>query len=252
MSAAPETPATPLPVTDLVTVMQRDGHVFLTADAMQPLFAARHALNDWPAFVASWNGMPIDTYMADGGRYRRRLYAVYTADAGGVQRSAHAPHYQGLEYNHLNGDVARWFEPITAEIGSGPTMNAVLAFCHDLFGRLATAVKRWHVEVHQFRIEAVSGESGKPTPEGVHRDGVDYVLVLLVRRHNIASGTTTIHSPDGRDLGSFTLTQPFDATLIDDHRVYHGVTPVQPIDEGEPAFRDVLVVTFRGLAGAIE
>jgi hypothetical protein len=36
-------------------------------------------------------------------------------------------------------------------------------------------------------------EPGQPTPEGVHRDGVDYVLVLMVRRTNIAQGTTTIH-----------------------------------------------------------
>ncbi|MDB5972624.1 MAG: hypothetical protein JWQ90_5074 [Hydrocarboniphaga sp.] len=247
MSAAPE-PSTLPSVAELVAGLQRAGHVFLTADAMQPLLTAQGALTDWPAFVASWDGMPIDTYMADGGRYRRRLYAVYAADDTGRHRGAHQPHYQGLEYNPLNGDVARWFEPITPAIGDGPTMHAVLGFCHGLFGRLAPATRRWHVEVHQFRIEAVSGESGKPTPEGVHRDGVDYVLVLLVRRHNIASGTTTIHSPDGADLGSFTLQKPFDATLIDDRRVYHGVTPVQPIDAAQPAFRDVLVVTFRGLA----
>jgi hypothetical protein len=247
MSAAPDNAATPPPVAELVAGLQRAGHVFLTADAMQPLLAAQRALGDWPAFVASWDGMPIDEYMADGGRYRRRLYAVYSADARGHRREAHQPHYQGLEYNHLNGGVGRWFEPITADIGSGTTMNAVLGFCHGLFGALAPTTQRWHVEVHQFRIEAASGENGKPTPEGVHRDGVDYVLVLLVRRHNIASGTTTIHSPDGADLGSFTLQQPFDATLIDDHRVYHGVTPVQPIDDSQAAFRDVLVVTFRAV-----
>ena len=32
---------------------------------------------------------------------------------------------------------------------------------------------------------------------------------------------------------------------MDDDRVFHGVTPVEPIDPAEPAFRDVLVVTFR-------
>jgi hypothetical protein len=248
MPAASENAAAPPSVAELATRLERAGHVFLNGDAMQPLLAAQRALSDWPAFVASWNGMPIDTYMADGGRYRRRLYAVYSADESGHRRSDHQPHYQGLEYNHLNGDIARWFEPIAPATGDGPTMHAVLGFCHGLFGRLAPATRRWHVEVHQFRIEAVGGEGGKPTPEGVHRDGVDYVLVLLVRRHNIASGTTTIHSPDGADLGSFTLQQPFDATLIDDRRVYHGVTPVQPIDAAEPAFRDVLVVTFRGAA----
>jgi hypothetical protein len=114
-----------------------------------------------------------------------------------------------------------------------------------LFGSLVPAPVRWHVEVHQFRIEARSGVKGLPTPEGLHRDGVDYVLVLLINRRNIGSGTTTIHALDGRTLGAFTLTAPCDAALVDDARVFHGVTPVEPVDPRLPAFRDVLVVTFR-------
>ena len=196
MSAAAAAPSVPTPsIAELADGLKRAGHVFLQGAAMQPLLQAERALDDWPAFVAAWDGMPLDTYMADGGRYRRRLYAVYQADARGIERAAHQPHFQGLEYNPLNGNVARWFEPIADAVGSGATMHAVLGFCHRLFGSLAPAVNRWHVEVHQFRIEAAAGEAGKPTPEGVHRDGVDYVLVLLVRRHNIASGTTTIHTP---------------------------------------------------------
>ena len=77
-------------------------------------------------------------------------------------------------------------------------------------------------------------------------NGVDYVLVLLIRRRNIAEGTTTIQAIDDRSLlGSFTLTEPFDAALVDDARVYHGVTPVEPLDPAEPAYRDVAVITFR-------
>jgi hypothetical protein len=103
----------------------------------------------------------------------------------------------------------------------------------------------WHIETHQFRIEARTGESGLPTPEGSHRDGVDYVLVLLIRRQNIQSGVTTVQGADGADLGSFTLAAPFEAALVDDHRVFHGVTAVEPVDAALPAYRDVLVVTFR-------
>ena len=108
----------------------------------------------------------------------------------------------------------------------------------------------WHVEMHQFRIEARSAETGRPTPEGMHKDGVDYVLVLLINRRNIASGVTTIHGDGGRMLGQFTLTAPFDAAIVDDQRVAHGVTPVQPLDPAEPAYRDVLVVTFKNAAAA--
>jgi hypothetical protein len=110
---------------------------------------------------------------------------------------------------------------------------------------LSPSVAEWKTEIHQFRIEAAPGTAGKPTPEGMHRDGVDWVLVLLVKRHNIRSGTTTIADLDKRPLGSFTLTHPFDAAIVDDSRVYHGVTPIEPIVAGEPAYRDVLVVTFR-------
>jgi hypothetical protein len=101
------------------------------------------------------------------------------------------------------------------------------------------------VECHQFRIEARAGEDGKPTPEGLHRDGVDWVLVMLVARENIAEGVTSIHDNTRELLGRFTLTAPLDAAFVDDSRVYHGVTPVVPIDPARPAYRDVLVVTFR-------
>jgi hypothetical protein len=110
---------------------------------------------------------------------------------------------------------------------------------------LAPAQAGWHIEAHQFRIEAAPGAAGLPTPEGMHRDGVDYVLVLLVERSNIDSGTTLIGEGTEGFSSSFTLTEPFDAALVDDHRAYHGVTPVQAIDAQLPAHRDVLVVTFR-------
>jgi hypothetical protein len=71
------------------------------------------------------------------------------------------------------------------------------------------------------------------------------VLVLLIARTNISSGTTTMHDLAGRQLGSFTLSAPLDAALVDDARVKHGVTPVEPIDAAQPAYRDVLVVTLR-------
>jgi hypothetical protein len=41
------------------------------------------------------------------------------------------------------------------------------------------------------------------------------------------------------------LTEPLDAALVDDARVSHGVTSVEAIDPSAPAYRDVLVVTFK-------
>ncbi len=238
---------TPAAATD--GTLARSGFVFVKGGEMRAMLEAAGSLADWSAFEASWGDLEVDTYMADGGRYRRRRHAVLAVDReGGVTRQPHQPHYQTVDYNPLNGGLDRWFAPVRSDIAAGPCLNTIVTFCGRLFSGLSPTITKWKAEVHQFRIEANPGEAGKPTPEGMHRDGVDWVLVLLIRRHNIRSGTTTIADLGKTSLGSFTLTDPLDAAIVDDSRVYHGVTPIEPIVEGEPAWRDVLVVTFRDAA----
>jgi hypothetical protein len=228
----------------LTEAIRTDGYRFVRAADMRAMLEQAGPLTDWAAFASSWNDLGPDSYMADGGRYRKRRHAVFAASADGIERQPAQPHYQSRDYNALNGGIERWFEPIAKPVAAGAAMTTILAFCRSLFGAASPAAV-WHIEVHQFRIEARSGQEGRPTPEGMHRDGVDYVLVLLVNRTNIVSGVTSVHDLAGKELGEFTLTQPCDAALVDDARVMHGVTPVEPLDPAEPGFRDVLVVTFR-------
>ena len=234
-------------LTPVADTIRRNGFAFVRAPEMR-LLLQEAGLADWEDFAATWGHLGVDAYMADGGRYRRRRFGVFRAAPAGITRKPHQPHYQSRDYNPLNGGVERWFEPVTEPAARHPAMTAILRTCHSLFDRLTPAELRpeaWHVEIHQFRIEARPGQEGRPTPEGMHRDGVDWVLVLMVRRENVASGETTIYDLVRRPLGSFTLTAPLDSALVDDSRVYHGVTPVVPLDPARPAYRDVLVVTFR-------
>lgn len=205
-------------------------------------------LQDWAEFAGSWDDLAPDTYLAAIGLQRQRRHAVFSATPGGpVQSRPHQPHYQSLHYNRLQGDIKRWFEPVSPVVLDSISLRTILGFFRALFDHLVSEPPQWHIEIHQFRIEARAGQAGEPTPEGVHRDGVDYVLVLLIDRENIASGVTTIQDSEGKELGSFTLRQPFDAALVDDTRVYHGVTAVTGLDPGLPAHRDVLVITFRSV-----
>ena len=235
------------------TRFHQAGFMFLEGEETRALLPAEAvSAPAWEAFAASWEGMPVDEYMADGGRYRRRRFGVFEARPGqDIVRAPHQPHFQSRDYNRLNGGIERWFEPIAAAVADGPTFRALLGFTRRLFEGVSGSgdpeAVAWHIEAHQFRIEAGAEAAGQPTPEGMHRDGVDFVLVLLVRRENIAQGTTTIHDNERRLLGSFTLSHPLDSALVDDRRVYHGVTPVTPADASRAAFRDVLVLTYRKL-----
>lgn len=227
--------------------LEQEGFAFLQAKAMRTVLES-YGLLGWDAFAASWNDLGVDRYMADGGRYRRRRYATFSLTEGGITRKPHQPHYQSRDYNTLNGGIERWFKPVLPTIGDHPALMAILHLAFRVATDMTPAERRpnaWHTEIHQFRIEARPDTDGCPTPEGLHRDGVDWVFVVMVRRENVARGETSIHDLSHRPVGSFTLTDPLDTAVVNDNRVYHGVTPVQPVDPDRPAYRDVLVVTLR-------
>ena len=229
--------------------LRKTGFALADGGVMQPLLA-HSGLHDWDSFAQSWNDLGPDVYMADGGRYRKRRHGVFAASTSGITRQPAQPHYQSRDYNPLNGGVQRWFAPIVTDDSEGSALYAILRLCRDMFAAFGPGddcLPAWHVEAHQFRIEAQAGQPGLPTPEGMHRDGVDWVLVLLIARQNVASGETRIADLPGNPLGSFTLAQPMDAAWVDDNRVTHGVTAIEPLDSSLPAYRDVLVVTFRNV-----
>ena len=198
--------------TDLFEQVRRSiataGFAFVRADEMERLLSLSTAAVR--GFAESWNELEEDRYMADGGRYRRRRHATFDVSASGAVRRPHQPHYQGTDFNALNGGIERWFAPVEGAAATHPAMRSVLATCCTLFDALTPPEWRpeaWFAEVHQFRIEATAAGAGQPTPEGAHRDGVDWVLVMLLARENIASGVTTISDLDRRPLGAFTLTE---------------------------------------------
>jgi hypothetical protein len=120
-------------------------------------------------------------------------------------------------------------------------------------GMLCTALKpeatTWFVEAHQFRIDTTDG-IGRPTPEGAHRDGVDFVAVMLIDRHDIKGGETRVFEVNGPAGQRFTMTEPWTLLFLDDERVIHESTPIQPLNvkDSNASYRDTLVLTFRAKA----
>jgi hypothetical protein len=122
-----------------------------------------------------------------------------------------------------------------------PAWNRLLGGLAELFSR-ARPVSRWYIEAHQFRIDTAQG-IGRPTPEGAHRDGVDFVAVILVNRVNVRGGETRVFESEGTSGVRFTMIEPWTALLLDDAKVIHETTPIQ--NDGDGGVRDTLVITFR-------
>ena len=219
--------------------MRVRGHAALSPAGLCELLPA--TLAELNALQPSWNDLPPDAYLRDGGRYRRRRHSCFVVEGRAVQAVPHRAHWQPLEYNALHGGLERWFEPMQADVVAQPVwprlLSALSAQCSAW-----SQVQPWFVEAHQFRIDTTDG-IGRPTPEGAHRDGVDFVAVLLVNRVRVKGGETRVFESDGPAGLRFTMSEPWTTLLLDDRRVVHESTPIQPT--GESAHRDTLVLTFR-------
>ena len=62
--------------TGIRQAIARAGYAFVEASEMRAALGRFGTLGDWTAFADSWNDLHTDTYMADGGRYRRRRFGV--------------------------------------------------------------------------------------------------------------------------------------------------------------------------------
>lgn len=195
------------------------------------------------ALRSSWGALPADAYLRDGGSYRSRRHSCFIQSLAPAElvEVAHRPHWQPTTYNALHGGIERWFEPVETGVRAAHAWNRLLQALGGLFAQ-RSGVPRWYIEAHQFRIDATHG-IGRPTPEGAHRDGVDFVAVILVERRNVKGGETHVFDASGPAGVRFTMGQPWSALLMDDARVIHETTPIQA--EGRPAFRDTLVLTYR-------
>lgn len=206
---------------------------------------ALHALD------ATWDDLPRDGYLKDGGKYRSRRHSsfVQTLAAPGasqIEQVAHRAHWQPVDYNALHGGIERWFEPVTPAVCAATAWRTLLTALGEAFAATkgSAAPAQWFIEAHQFRIDTAEG-IGRPTPEGAHRDGVDFVAVILVRRRGIKGGETRVFEANGPSGVRFTLSEPWSVLLLDDARVIHESTPIQPDGSGGPGTRDTLVITYR-------
>lgn len=230
-----------VPLTERDHALQERGFALLNAaDVCQWLGAGAADLD---ALHASWDDLPNDQYLKDGGHYRRRRHSCFVVDGDAVTQVPHRAHWQPLQYNALHGGMQRWFEPMAADVVAMPLWQRILTQVGVAVSALH-GLQPWFVEAHPFRIDTTDG-IGRPTPEGAHRDGVDLVAVFMVGRHQIKGGESRVFEAEGPNGQRFTLREPWSLLLLDDARVIHESTPIQPLVDGDMGWRDTLVLTFR-------
>jgi hypothetical protein len=190
--------------------------------------------------IASYDKCPVDEYMGNGTRYKRfaqyRLSPDKASDsAWSFERLEHRDYTTYKKFNPVAGGIRRVYEPI--EVDFTPLIAQGIAELG------LDRSEDWQINVHQNRSRAGTGTAAPLTPEGVHHDGHEFVMISVLRRVNVAGALTRLWNP-GEDEPFWTGTlEEGQAVLLDDRAIAHDVTDVLSADGG-PANRDIVIVAF--------
>ena len=223
--------------------IQTDGWLFIAGDDLQDDLELDEEYIS--SFSRYWDSLSRDEFMADNGTYRYRRYSQFELrdPDGELKLLTHEPYSQPKNINTLNGGVDRVYPPLEEGFINHPLFISILRGLGRIFNQAEGETCKWRIRLHPYRILTDAEETGKPTPEGLHRDGVDYIAMMLIRRVNVSGGVTTVTDNERNVLCTKTLSQPLDVIVADDHRVMHEVTPIL-CSKGSQGYRDVLVIAW--------
>ncbi|MEV4737481.1 MULTISPECIES: 2OG-Fe dioxygenase family protein [unclassified Microbacterium] len=202
--------------------------------------------SDWELFAESWDNLRPDTYMADGGEYRVRRYSEFSVNGttGAANLLPHVAYRQERDVNHLNGGIDRLYEPFESRVVDSDALARAFATSAAYLEAVRPG-RTWKAQCFQNRIRSTPNEIGHPAPEGVHRDGVDFVLTLFVDRVGAQGGVSSVYTAENQGLlAEAQLAEPGEYLFVDDQKLMHGVTGLSLEEGQEIGHRDVLIAMF--------
>lgn len=228
---------------DIHSDLQQRGYSLITAD---DLTLSPNIQTAWEQLQSTYPDLPADEFTPGDETYRFRRYDSFTLDprTGALQVLPHQPYFQDTDINTVTGGIVRDFAPLTDAIANNPFLHELIRFDFAQFPLDEDQRNHpWQVDVHLIRVLARAGREGHPTPEGVHRDGAEYVTVHLAELDNVTGGEVSIYDDDKTFLDSFTLQNVMDAYLFQDSILWHGVTPIEP-RRGQQGVRSILTFDY--------
>lgn len=193
-------------------------------------------------FVGSWDALPRDPYLpalSSAGRQRR--YGRVAVLAESIEVLPPAPFLQSNDVNPVFGGIKRQFAALDPRTAASPVLSSLIRLLGEC---LPVSELLWPLDlgIHQIRVRASADSDGLPTPEGIHRDGHRFVAQVFIDRKAVEGGHSSFY--DGEvAIYQACLSHPFECLLVDDRRLYHGVSPIRPAGGGQ-GWRDMLLLDF--------
>ncbi len=180
---------------------------------------------------------------------RKRRIAFFNVtrknDSIKIVRSKHIP------FRQTNSDFYpefRDFAPLTEEFSSHPIIIKLITHFANTIFKMKPSANTIQLNCHLVKAISTTEYDGSNSPEGIHQDGMDYILsALIVERENISGGESIIYYPDSKtEIYKKTLQVGEGIFQADSNTdLWHYVTDFSPIDSNKPGVRSTIGFDFK-------
>jgi hypothetical protein len=192
------------------------------------------------AIQLSFHDLP-ETDHADG-KYRLRKYSrVLVNEEKGANEITDLnvkDFTQSSKYNKHQGGMSRNFVNVDRKVLDSAGMRELA----KTFRHACEFDEMFTMDIHQMRVRCIGGAT-QLSPEGWHQDGYDCVAMIGINRCNIIGGEVSLSTSKMKPPFLTTVIDTGTMIIIDDSYLWHNGRSIQPIDDGEAAYMDVMVFT---------
>ncbi|MCF6766635.1 2OG-Fe dioxygenase family protein [Thiotrichales bacterium 19S3-7] len=205
--------------------------------------------NDRLQFQKHWDRLALDENFANYTHRERRLLRYTYQHAKPLEINYDNQYISSVTYNvdYTKGPnellyVENSFinDPITQKI----IETDIHIFERSFIDKQLT----YDLNLHLFRVKAADGTIS-PTTSGIHQDGMDFICMHFINSQNIMPVASNLYK-NNKPYSNFysTCMHNFLETLfVNDKKIYHSAGEVKQNHLAIPAYRDLLLVTFRSI-----
>lgn len=207
-------------------------------------------LNKLTHFTKSYDNLVVEQgRVIKGLPTRLRRYANFT-----ITKAKYENLFQQNEKTEFKQDVSderketRIFHPMEKHLLEDEIIKTMLSNMTDMVWEIHPDVIELEMSLHQVRILSYPTIIGDNAPEGIHQDGADVIVPVIVfnRSPHIKGGVSRIYDDDAKTLIDETIVKEGEFNFMQDRVLWHDVTKlILDSSEGNKiGYRDILGIDW--------
>ncbi len=142
----------------------------------------------------------------------------------------------------------RVFELLDFDVLESNFLGNLISQSCFLVNKINKNKNKYNVSIHQVRQIAYPDLKSENSPEGIHRDGTDFIIsALVMNRYNVIGGESIIYDENKKDIKLYKKLKENNAIFQEDRKLWHYVNPINCENSKYLGIRDIFGLDIKYL-----